>query len=554
MFKIYDDRKAFYQWDINQVLIVEDSTIEEVHFCNRTSDCALICEVYEKDNLRLVNVPNILLQSSFDIRVYAYCGSCYTKTEQRFKVNPRSKPADYVYTETEVKKWEELDKKIENTTGEKTELGGEIFNNYEENKAVSEFSTAAGSKNIAGVRGFNIISISPPQYKAIKLDSLKGLEVGDVISIITAKVVLDYATITAVHSGSNEIQINKNLDFELNTKETTDTTYNYLFVREKAHIGTEDISEYAHAVGYNNKALGKASHAEGANNIASGWYSHTEGRGNKATDYNAHAEGRQTEATANAAHAEGRLTKAVGVYSHAEGYNSTASGSTSHAEGNETQAIGDFSHTEGQLTKANGNWAHAEGYSTEAAEAAHSEGCLAKALGNYSHAEGYGTEAAGTTAHAEGAQTIAKGNNSHTEGQLTEAHAPYSHAEGYGSKTAETAQGAHAEGVITQANGYAAHSEGYYTRANAAYSHTGGYDTEANANCSSATGMFTVATAEAQAVVGKANATNNNALFIVGNGTQAARSNALEVLQDGSLVIAGITVTPAKLRALLALV
>lgn len=112
MFRIINNRDSFYQWDINQKLIIDDETITEVHFCNKTDNCALICEVYTEDSLRLVNVPNILLQNSWDIRVYAYCNNTHTKLEERFKVKARTKPADYVYTETEVLSYEKLEERI----------------------------------------------------------------------------------------------------------------------------------------------------------------------------------------------------------------------------------------------------------------------------------------------------------------------------------------------------------------------------------------------------------------------------------------------------------
>lgn len=108
MFRILDGRTCFYQWDYNQKLIVEDPSIVEVHFCNRTDDCSLIVEV--KDGL--VEVPNILLQTAWPIRAYAYTGQS-TKVEEKFKVTARSKPSDYVYTETEVKNYDNLRKEIE---------------------------------------------------------------------------------------------------------------------------------------------------------------------------------------------------------------------------------------------------------------------------------------------------------------------------------------------------------------------------------------------------------------------------------------------------------
>ena len=112
MFRLLDDREHLYQWDLNQKLVVNDASIKEVHFCNRTEDCALVVEVYELDGARVVNIPNILLQNDWRIKVYAYTGE-YTKVEACYKVMPRSKPSDYVYTETELKNYRELEERVE---------------------------------------------------------------------------------------------------------------------------------------------------------------------------------------------------------------------------------------------------------------------------------------------------------------------------------------------------------------------------------------------------------------------------------------------------------
>lgn len=101
MFKIQDGREVFYQWDIDRRLIVEDSAVSQVHFCNRTGECSLVCATFVENGVTLVNVPNILLQYNWGINVYAY-DSNYTKHSARFKVEQRSRPENYVYTETEV--------------------------------------------------------------------------------------------------------------------------------------------------------------------------------------------------------------------------------------------------------------------------------------------------------------------------------------------------------------------------------------------------------------------------------------------------------------------
>lgn len=111
MFRIYDGREHFWQWDLNQKLIVEDPTINEVHFSNRADKDSLPVEVYEENGLRLANVPNILLQEDLKIKAYGYSVD-HTKHEAWFYVTAKSKPADYVYTETEVKDYNSLLDKI----------------------------------------------------------------------------------------------------------------------------------------------------------------------------------------------------------------------------------------------------------------------------------------------------------------------------------------------------------------------------------------------------------------------------------------------------------
>lgn len=111
MFKIYDGRKEFYQWDLNQKLIVDDAEINEVHFCNRTDDCSLVCEVYDLEGLRVADVPNILLQTDWKINVYAYDAN-YTKHSALFDVVKRTKPANYIYTETEIKNYDDLVERV----------------------------------------------------------------------------------------------------------------------------------------------------------------------------------------------------------------------------------------------------------------------------------------------------------------------------------------------------------------------------------------------------------------------------------------------------------
>lgn len=139
MFLLEDGRKLLYQWDLNRRLQVEDPTITEVHFCNRTDDCALVVATYTDDTYdgkTYADIPNIILQQPWDIRAYAYCTDGFTKIEEVFEVKARTKPADYVYTETEVKDYEDLKERIDEIekNGIKADLTGYATEQWVEDK------------------------------------------------------------------------------------------------------------------------------------------------------------------------------------------------------------------------------------------------------------------------------------------------------------------------------------------------------------------------------------------------------------------------------------
>ena len=136
MFKIYDGRDKFYQWDLDRQLIIDDPTVTQVHFCNRTDDLSLVCEVYQQDGLNLVNVPNILLQEDWRINVYAYDVN-YTKYNETFDVERKSKPENYVYTETEVLNYKTLAEKIKQID---TNIGQSVEDYLTENPVTVDLS------------------------------------------------------------------------------------------------------------------------------------------------------------------------------------------------------------------------------------------------------------------------------------------------------------------------------------------------------------------------------------------------------------------------------
>ena len=112
MIRLYDGRTELFQWDIDRKIIVDTEGADEVHFCNGSSDSSLVARVYDEEGLKVANIPNILLQNNFNIKAYVYCEGCYTREMAVFKVTSRTRPEDYVYTETEVLRYIKLDNDI----------------------------------------------------------------------------------------------------------------------------------------------------------------------------------------------------------------------------------------------------------------------------------------------------------------------------------------------------------------------------------------------------------------------------------------------------------
>lgn len=107
--KLESGRKYLWQWELNQQLIVPEGCTQ-VHFANGTSEQALVVNVVNG----MANIPNILLKVAATVRCYAWDGD-EVITQISLDVLPREKPSDYIYTETEVRRYdillEELEKK-----------------------------------------------------------------------------------------------------------------------------------------------------------------------------------------------------------------------------------------------------------------------------------------------------------------------------------------------------------------------------------------------------------------------------------------------------------
>lgn len=118
--KIEGNKPTLYQWDLNmRVVLTNVPAGTEVHYSstNKNNDEYCITVIsYSENNCIYANIPNKILQTSGIVLVYIYVRNedkAWTEFKTEIFVIPRKKPANYVYTETEVKTFESLEKRIE---------------------------------------------------------------------------------------------------------------------------------------------------------------------------------------------------------------------------------------------------------------------------------------------------------------------------------------------------------------------------------------------------------------------------------------------------------
>lgn len=112
-----------HQWDVNQELRICGLDLDaapEVHFANAVTDPAPVVQSTLDNGVVCAAVPNFLLQQAYTITAYIYVtekGTERTQHKISIPVLPRPKPADYVYTETEVKRYEALEGRVAKLEG-----------------------------------------------------------------------------------------------------------------------------------------------------------------------------------------------------------------------------------------------------------------------------------------------------------------------------------------------------------------------------------------------------------------------------------------------------
>lgn len=155
--------KNLYQWDSNQRILISGIDIVssiEVHFCHPDSSEALVLTP-NIDGVNIVStIPNILLHQAKPLIVYVFQDSeesgARTINTLRIPVYPRPKPADYIYTETEVLCYRKIDERLR-----ALEAGGVTGGYYtpeltQTDENTLQFSFTASNQNMPVVNPVNV--------------------------------------------------------------------------------------------------------------------------------------------------------------------------------------------------------------------------------------------------------------------------------------------------------------------------------------------------------------------------------------------------------------
>ena len=462
-----------------------------------------------------------------------------------------------------------------NAVGQKTADGGEIFNDYENNKAIGEGTSARGLNTQAGTLARKIVADG---IKVLKADdnsdyyqiTVSGLVNSDELCIDTWVATDNYIagtsdllTIDCKTHLSNALYIS-NIEEDANTNTTTitvkrvdnrnftapsmdnisgtDMEEDWVYVPGKLNGQISPQFTSAFVGGKDSVATGFAAVSFGRANVSAGNYSITLGRGNKAS-YAGVAAGVYNEA-GNGGIALGNSNRALGDAAVATGTNTYARAASSRAGGRQSEALSEFTVAEGLGVRAGlkqGQVVHGK-YNVRsdshlfiigdgsADNNRHDAFAITedyKVLLNGGKVELADTKRVDNILY--GSKTLNDTNNEASgtmalaTGGSTTASGNYSFAGGVGSKaTARSAiavgeknyatqQGAFASGINAEANGFGTVALGYGVK------------------------TINAASVYGQMAVGKYNLPNAYSLFMVGNGTSKDdRKNTFEVRNDGS--------------------
>ena len=163
IFKLYDGRTHFWQWDTGQKLIVLDERVTEVRLSNRDMEHSKSVAVHiDSDGTRWCRVPDILLQLPKNLIAYACAedenGARSTIKSVKFAVLKQPIPANYVCEQEDdiEEKLAQMDSKIDNINATKAD---DIYYNEESQsiQLVADGELIGNPVDLQGVVGCSIV-------------------------------------------------------------------------------------------------------------------------------------------------------------------------------------------------------------------------------------------------------------------------------------------------------------------------------------------------------------------------------------------------------------
>lgn len=259
---------------------------------------------------------------------------------------------------------------------------GEIFNDYENNTAFSNFTTTTGSINSNGAAcKFEIDTVTDEtvnsvSYRKIKLKPttspyVSQIKNAKVIFLLTDRLYYDRLEKELTDSFSFD-EATLTLTFR---NDGTSTWYNTIgFHSNYTHLvlalsgdsrggnnsylgGSENFLYAVNSVMFGNKNIALADNSDtfGYNNLNLSWCGHAEGWGNIVTNRRGHVEGNANISAGNSSHAQNLLNIVTGDYADVGGDHNVVKGTSSFARGSQNNVYGAAGIASGQDNELYGN-------------------------------------------------------------------------------------------------------------------------------------------------------------------------------------------------------
>ena len=198
------------------------------------------------------------------------------------------------------------------------------YANGYQNTALSSSVHITGDSNIVGARAYQILE-SNKSESTYTLDSVIGLQTGDIYSIRLSANYDNWGKITDIYPETNTVKVDTFIDKAV-------TASSSFRIESKPWLGTTNWASYARSSGVSNRVHGDAASADGRSNIITGRYGRASGYLNK-TGYAGHVQNRGNTALGIDASGSGRDTVADGERSFTMGHGTVAKAKDQLARG-----------------------------------------------------------------------------------------------------------------------------------------------------------------------------------------------------------------------------